>query len=38
MDVALWIAQALLGVGFLIAGFSHAFRFEQFAANPRVSG
>jgi len=35
--VALWIAQALLGVSFLAAGFSHAFRFEQFAANPRVS-
>lgn len=38
MDVALWIAQALLGTAFLAAGISHAFRFEQFAASPRVSG
>lgn len=38
MDIALWIAQTLLGLGFVAAGFFHAFRFEQFAANPRVSG
>lgn len=37
MEIALWIAQVLLGVGFLGVGFSHAFRFEQVAANPRTS-
>jgi uncharacterized membrane protein YphA (DoxX/SURF4 family) len=38
VDIALWIAQALLGLAFLAGGFLHAFRFERFAANPRVSG
>lgn len=37
MEIALWIAQVLLGVGFLGVGFSHAFRFEQVAVNPRTS-
>lgn len=37
MAVALWIAQLLLCVGFLAAGFMHAFRFDQFAAIPRMS-
>lgn len=36
MDVALWIAQLLLAVSFLAVGLNHAFRFEQFAANPRM--
>ena len=37
MDVALWIAQVLLGLAFLAAGFAHAFRFDQFSANPRTA-
>lgn len=37
MDVALWTAQILLGVGFVVAGFSHAFRFEQFVSSPRMA-
>lgn len=34
MDIALWIAQGLLALAFIAAGFGHTFRFDQFAANP----
>lgn len=37
MDVALWGLQGLLAIGFAGAGFMHAFRFEQFSANPRMA-
>jgi uncharacterized membrane protein len=36
LDLVLWIAQVLLALGFLAAGALHAFRFEQFTANPRM--
>ena len=35
-NIALWIAQGLLALGFLALGFGHTFRFEEFAANPRM--
>lgn len=37
MTVALWVLQGLLAIGFAGAGFMHAFRFEQFSANPRMA-
>lgn len=37
MAVALWVLQGLLAIGFAGAGFMHAFRFEQFSANPRMA-
>ena len=37
MDIVLWVAQALLALGFLAAGYAHAFRFDQFSANPRTA-
>lgn len=36
MDIALWILQAGLGLVFLVIGYTHAFRFEPFAANART--
>jgi hypothetical protein len=36
-NLALWALQLLLAVAFLGAGFAHAFRFEQFSANPRMA-
>ena len=29
MNVVLWIAQILLGLAFIVAGYNHAFRFDQ---------
>lgn len=37
MDIVLWITQALLAFAFVGVGLMHAFRFEQFAANPRMA-
>ena len=37
MDIILWILQVLLAVVFLGIGFSHAFRFDQMAAQPQTS-
>lgn len=37
MDIALWIAQVLLALAFLAAGYAHAFRFDQFSASPRTA-
>jgi uncharacterized membrane protein YphA (DoxX/SURF4 family) len=37
MDLALWVLQVALAVGFLGAGYMHAFRFERFSANPRMA-
>jgi uncharacterized membrane protein YphA (DoxX/SURF4 family) len=37
MDVALWIAQILLATAFLLFGFTHAFRYDQFIQNPRTA-
>jgi len=37
MDIALWILQILLALTFVGAGVSHAFRFDQFAARPRMA-
>jgi uncharacterized membrane protein len=37
MDVALWIAQVLLALAFLLFGFTHAFRYDQFIQNPRTA-
>jgi uncharacterized membrane protein len=36
MDIAIWIAQGLLALSFITVGFSHAFRFDRFASNPRM--
>ncbi len=36
MNIALWVVQVLLCFAFLSAGFGHAFRFDGFAANPRM--
>ena len=37
MDIVLWILQALLALVFIGIGLSHAFRFDQMAAQPRTS-
>jgi uncharacterized membrane protein YphA (DoxX/SURF4 family) len=37
MDTVLWVAQVLLALAFLAAGFAHAFRFDQFSASPRTA-
>lgn len=37
MNVVIWVAQALLAAGFVAAGFGHAFRFDRFAATPRMA-
>ncbi len=37
MNIVLWIAQVVLGLGFVAAGALHAFRFDQFTANPRMA-
>lgn len=37
MDIALWILQVLLALAFVVAGTSHAFRYEQFAARPQMA-
>jgi uncharacterized membrane protein YphA (DoxX/SURF4 family) len=37
MNIVLWIAQALLALGFLGAGTMHVFRFDQYTANPRTA-
>lgn len=36
MEIVLWILQALLGVGFIAIGFSHATRVEEIAKFPRM--
>jgi uncharacterized membrane protein YphA (DoxX/SURF4 family) len=36
VNVALWILQIGLGLAFAVLGYTHAFRFEPFAANPRT--
>lgn len=36
MDVALWIIQVVVAVGFLSYGWFHTFRFESLAARPRT--
>jgi len=35
-NIALWTAQVVLALAFVPAGFLHAFRFDQFAAMPRM--
>ena len=37
MDIILWILQVLLAIVFLGIGFSHAFRFDQMAAQRQTS-
>ena len=37
MEIALWVAQVLLALAFVAAGFQHAFRFDQFSASPRMA-
>ena len=37
MDIALWILQILLALAFVGAGVNHAFRFDRFAARPRMA-
>jgi hypothetical protein len=32
MNIVLWVAQALLGLGFVMVGMNHAFRAEQLKA------
>jgi uncharacterized membrane protein len=36
MDLALWVLQVLLALGFLGAGYTHAFRFDT-AARDRLT-
>lgn len=37
MNILLWIAQGLLGLGFMAAGYGKAFRAEQTAAQPAMA-
>ena len=37
MNIVLWIAQVVLGLGFVAAGALHTVRFDQFTANPRMA-
>jgi uncharacterized membrane protein YphA (DoxX/SURF4 family) len=37
MDIVLWILQGLLAFVFLGIGYSHAFRFDQMASQPRTA-
>lgn len=36
MNIVLWVAQALLALGFVMVGFGHLFRLEQLKAQPRI--
>lgn len=37
MDIILWIAQGLLGIGFLFIGFNHATRAQQMKTMPNMA-
>lgn len=37
MNIILWIAQGLLGLGFIAAGYNKAFRAQQAAAQPAMA-
>lgn len=36
VDIAIWVAQGLLALGFGTVGFNHAFRVEKLQAVPRM--